>query len=329
MSLAGPKTVLLHFLCLVVFAGVTVAQQDIKGLPPLAKMTVRVISEQGEPISDATVAIRFREAVTFNKNAWSTGKTDSKGIYVSEGRHNDMRLNASVGKEGFYGSGTSWIVFNDIVLGKLQPWNPVAEVILRPIGNPVALYAKRVQTEIPVLERPCGYDLEKGDWVAPYGHGVMPDFIFTAQREYRSRNDYEIRVKLSFSNPKDGFVKTIFPEIGKDSAFRWEREAPQAGYEQPVLLREAVHGNVFIDSFKEDDAYFFRVRAVGDNSGITRGNYGKISGGLRLYGANSKTCILRFFYYFNPISQDRNIEWDMKKNLFTGLKREEVPVAPY
>lgn len=315
-------------LCLFAFAGVALAQQAGKGLPPLAKMTVRVISEQGEPISDAIVTIRFREAVAFNKNGWSIGKTDSQGNYVAEGRHNDMRLDASVGKEGYYGSGTSWIVFNDLVLGKLQPWNPVAEVSLRPIGNPVALYAKRVQTEIPVLERPCGYDLEKGDWVAPYGHGMIPDFIFTAHRQYTSRNDYEVRVQLSFSNPKDGILKTFFPKIGKHSAFRWEREAPQAGYEQPVLLREAVHGNTFIDSFKEDDAHFFRVRAAGDNSGIT-GNYGKISGGLRLYGANSQTCILKFAYYFNPISQDRNLEWNMKKNLFTGLKRDEVPVAPY
>lgn len=315
--------------CLVILVGVAVAQQAGPLLGPLAKMTVHVVDEKGEPVPDATVTIRFFEDRTNVRKSWSIGKTDKQGKYTAQGRHRDVNLDAAVEKEGYYEGGTDGVDFKDVVLGKLQPWNPVAEVILRPIVTPVALYAKRVQTEIPVLDRPCGYDLEKGDWVAPYGHGMASDFIFTAQREYTSRNDYEVRVQLSFSNPKDGVLKTSFPKIGKDSAFRWEREAPQVGYGQPVLLREAVHGNTFIESFKEDDAHFFRVRAAGDSSGITRGNYGKISGGLRLYGANSQTCILRFVYYFNPISQDRNLEWDIKKNLFTGLRREEVPVAPY
>lgn len=44
---------------------------------------------------------------------------------------------------------------------------------------------------------------------------------------------------------------------------------------------------------------------------------------------HSKTCIISFFYYFNPTSLDRNLEWDMKKNLFSGLSDYEIPVAPY
>ena len=32
--------------------------------------------------------------------------------------------------------------------------------------------------KIPVFERPIGFVLQKGDWVAPYGIGATNDFIF-------------------------------------------------------------------------------------------------------------------------------------------------------
>ncbi len=320
------KTKLL--LCLFALVGVAVAQQVGPVSSPLAKMTVHVIDEKGEPVPDATVTIRFEEDRTNRRKSWSIGKTDKQGNYSAEGRHRDMYLGAVVDKEGYYHGGPPGVVFNDLVLGKLQPWNPVAEVVLRPMVKPVPLYAKRVETEIPVLDQPCGYDLEKGDWVAPYGKGTARDFIFTAHREFKSRNDFEVRVEMTFANPKDGILKTELPFL-KGSVFRWERLAPEAGYEQRVQIRHAALGGKVTESFKDDDAYFFRLRTAEDGSGVIKANYAKISNGLRLSGMYSNPPKIRFFYYFNPTSLDRNLEWDMNKNLFTDLKRKEIPVAPY
>ena len=66
-----------------------------------------------------------------------------------------------------------------------QPWNETYTTILRPISKPVALYAKKVQTDVPALDQPCGYDLEAGDWAAPYGKGFKSDFIFKSSSRFQ------------------------------------------------------------------------------------------------------------------------------------------------
>lgn len=220
-------------------------------------MTVHVVDEKGEPVPDATVTICFFKDRTNVRKSWSIGKTDKQGNYTAQGRHRDVNLDAAVDKEGYYHGGTDGVDFKDVVLGKLQPWNPIAEVVLRPMVKPVPLYAKRVQVEIPVLDQACGYDLEVGDWVAPYGKGTTPDFIFTAHREFKTRKDYEVQVEMIFANRGDGILKAKLPKIGKQSVFRWEREAPEAGYEQGSKFINAVHGGAHIKSYKEDEALFF------------------------------------------------------------------------
>jgi hypothetical protein len=42
---------------------------------------------------------------------------------------------------------------------------------------------------IPKFNKPIGYDLEKGDWVSPYGKGLINDFIFTMNVVDRSYRD--------------------------------------------------------------------------------------------------------------------------------------------
>lgn len=323
---------------LFVLVGFAVAQQAGQGILPLAKMTVHVVGEQGEPIPGATVIIHFRAASSSGQKSWAIGKTDDQGSFAAEGHHVDLGLDASVEKEGYYEGGTDVVRFNDLVLGKLQPWNPVTKVVLRPVGKSVALHVKRVQTEIPVLNLPCGYDLEKGDWVAPHGKGTTRDFIFTAHREYRSRKDFDARVELTFANPRDGVVKTSFPEIAKDSVYRWERETPDIGYASlhqiSFISREYPSHVDRKTSFRldktgqPDGGYFFRVRATEVDGRLISANYGKIPDDIAIDPRDSKTCYVGFTYYLNPTSQDRNLEWNPKKNLITGLKSEEVPLWP-
>jgi hypothetical protein len=53
-----------------------------------------------------------------------------------------------------------------------------------------------------------------------------------------------------------------------------------------------------------------------------------VDGDIRLDPINSKTRILLFTYYLNPTPNDRNLEFDPKRNLFTNLKDEERVTAP-
>ena len=262
------------FICLGALLGIAAAVQQV--VWPQAKLTVHVIGEQGEPIPGADVTISFREKLS-DQNAWAVGKTDPDGNFTAEG-HSDKRLGGFVRKAGYYDSGTGWTIFKDPVLGKWQPWDTVTDVSLRPVGNPVALYVKRVKVEVPVLDQPCGYDLEKGDWVTPHGRGLNPDLIFKVLRDYKDRSNFKAEAQMTFAQPLDGVVRMTAPAYARKSAFCWERWAPEKGYATPDAIRftsqdRATHVErkmTFDDTKDREQGYFFQVRTVAETDGSSR-----------------------------------------------------------
>ena len=88
-------------------------------------------------------------------------------------------------------------------------------------------------------------------------------------------------------------------------------------------------GKFFELDEREDRNYFVRVRTVLDQQGkIVSALYGKIDGDIRFSPIRSKTCSLMFTYYLNPTPNDRNMEFDPKRNLLTGLKDAEKVDVP-
>jgi hypothetical protein len=299
---------------------------------PQAKLTVRVLDEQLHPVEHASIRIGFSEKLS-DKEVFTEALTGPSGEFSAEG-FSPARLSADVRKDGFYLSGSPFVVFTNAEEGRWQPWNPTVEIIMRPVGKSVALYAKTVHTQIPILDQPCGYDLEAGDWVSPYGKGMKKDFIFTIHQKWRGNYDYDVQGELMFKNPLDGLMETSIPDIGKNSVFRWERLAPGNGYEPKFQLQNTWYpsgsGKKPVRSFKSPDVwdgYFFRVRTVEQDGQIVSTHYGKIRGGIAVYPNDPKPKIA-FTYYFNPTPNDRNLEWDQKRNLFGGITDMETPREP-
>jgi len=297
---------------------------------PTAKITARIIDETGAPVVGANVRLAFSRAMDDNAVVNVEGRTDAQGEFAGEG-HCRGDFGASVSKERFYFSGLNVSKFTNAIDGKWQPWNPICETILRPMVKPVALYAKIVKLRIPKLDKPCGFDLEASDWVAPYGKGVKSDFIFTLHQEDRGMQDYDVLGELTFKNPLDGLQEVSQPVV-KYSVFKWERQAPESGYQTKFQLQNSWHkGNGITRSFKFGngiwEGYFFRVRTVEQDGKIVSAHYGKIRGGIEVF-PNDPNPKIDFTYYFNPTPNDRNLEWDMKKNLFGGLKDMESPREP-
>lgn len=159
--------------------------------------------------------------------------------------------------------------------------------------------------------------------------GSASDFVFTLNRRYAGLHDFAVKVELRFSNPLDGIQLAELPASGRYSRFKWPREAPENGYQPTFVSSSNGKPNYGITlSAKDSDAYFFRVRTVEQNGRIVSALYGKISGGLALAPMHSKTCKIQLTYYLNPTSLDRNLEWDPKRNLLTGLKDDEQPREP-
>lgn len=300
---------------------------------PQVTVTAQVMDELAVPIAGASVKFIFGDAHNANAIIKLGGVTDSAGRFTGTG-YSDGTFGASVTKEGYYVSGVSAPPLIDIVNGKAQ--SVIGTSVLRPIGKPVALHAKRVQTEIPILNDPCGYDLEKGDWVSPHGRGEHSDLTFTARRDYKDWFNFTVEAEVTFAQPLDGFTRMKAPAYARNSIFRWERSAPETGYTAPHAIRFIMRDpklNQFPERTFEinkdrEQGYFFRVRTVEENGRIVAGNYGKITGDIEIEARNSKTCLVIFTYYYNPTSLDRNLEWDPKRNLLQGLSREETPTDP-
>jgi hypothetical protein len=92
------------------------------------------------------------------------------------------------------------------------------DITMRQIKTPIPLYGKVVSRAIPEQNKPIGYDLEIGDWVKPYGKGVIGDFFVSYSKEmfgYGDGETYESRLQRMLerhkSNPraKKNYLETV------------------------------------------------------------------------------------------------------------------------
>lgn len=284
-----------------------------------SKVTVKVVDEENIPINQADVEIIFSKArskplgkgwgniVDYHK---IKGQTNTDGIFAASYTTN-MNIPVLVSKSGFYDS-SGGISFNE----SGQADKEIVRLVLKRKRNPVSMYAKRTDAmKIPAFDQHIGYDLDVGDWVAPYGKGKANDFIFVFKSKVNAWNDYECSFVLTFTNEKDG-IQEYHPDKENRSAYKWPFEAPTNNYKNMLskfILN--VPGKTVKTNFKKSDEirYIFRVRTTTDKEGkIVSANYGKIKGEISI----SRNGYVDFSnYYFNPHG-NRSLEFDTDKNLF-------------
>jgi hypothetical protein len=69
------------------------------------------------------------------------------------------------------------------------------------------MYARSVETRIPVEAENFGFDLMLGEWLPPYGNGKVPDFVFRVDRTINAETDFSAALTLSFSNPGTALLR--------------------------------------------------------------------------------------------------------------------------
>ena len=133
---------------------------------------------------------------------------------------------------------------------------------------------------------------------------------------------YDFTNEIEFPGEGNGVYEESFE--GRNCGIRF-RAAPSSGYAHRKKLcigyRKRVMGpNVFGEYYSDRDenrCYCFRIRSKYDDKGkLVEAYYGKIYGDFKFSGhLRSGFDGVEFYYYLNPTSLDRNLEWDMKTNL--------------
>jgi len=315
---------------LVLLMSLSVLAED-QGSRPEAQITFQIETDEHQPVAGAEVRMGTfdhnvpGESFGTDVSANTSGTTDDNGSVTLSMPSLDGKFGYGATKSGYYKSLGDYYEFKAPIDNKWQPWNPTVGVILKPIINPIPMYARKVgdvtaPLTIPVFGKPIGFDLLDADWIAPYGKGNVADLIFTFTEVVpyvTVQKAFDIKLTVSFSGIEDG-IQAIKAPVNRGSELRLPRYAPQDGYQSTLVkeIKRRGEGQPLDSGTQEDQNYFFRVRTVTDNNGkIKSALYGKIDGDILFWGNRR----LRFCYYLNPIPNDRNMEFDPNKNLFRRL----------
>jgi hypothetical protein len=330
------KTLAFFISALVGTAG-ALGQAPAEGVRYLAQMTFQVSDDFGRPVPNAEIAMstfyQWERGEGFGRDISRifTGITNAEGLVTIQCE--SLRGDFSYGpgsKAGYYAGGDGKHRFTKVKDGRWEPWNPTAKILMKPVVNPIPMYARKIgfglPIEIPALNKPAGFDLMVGDWVAPHGKGKSSDLVFTLNELVpftKSNKPFDYVLAVIFTNEGDG-IQSVFSE---KSALRTPRHAPEGGYAPKLEKQMAIfaEGKPMKYETREDQNYFFRVRTVLDEQGrVKSALYGKIAGDIK-FGVNR---VLVFNYYLNPTSLDRNMEFDPAHNLFPRLRSLEEVKEP-
>ena len=334
----------------------------LPALADTAKVEVAVLDDDtGLPIEGVRVTGYF--TVDIGWRAWTESSvpnkaealTDKRGLCSVSGKTNCGKVGCWVENppNGYYCPPRGWghAYTSKDLHGVWQPDNLVATVRLQRVEHPIPLCVKRV--ELRDYERGIGgfdgtnsvlkFDLMKGDWLPPYGKGEVADMRIDTRvdrtgtvRRFLPQDgqwgvlqfyDFVARVELH-----DGDY--LLPEVISASAGIKIRSAGKEAVARSITRTKGKRKQVdknkdwrceyFSDS-NPDRCYTFRIRTRrNDKSELVEAYYGKIYGDFEFEGDDKKGLIgVKFLYYLNPKSLDRNLEWDMKTNLCPTAGKHE------
>lgn len=244
------------------------------------------------------------------------------------------------------------------------------QITLREVKKPIALNAKNVELSAPAFDQWIGFDFQKGDWVRPWGTGVVNDldFYFTRRFDGFRMAQEKFRIPINSDVPEEELQLTygkwsgelklrvpvekggIYREKERYQAFakqspsveyvrekHWEMRlphlAPEQGYQEEPLIWNKSYPAASPPNEDPLVGYFLRTRVKLDTGGeIISANYAKImTSDAKYHGSDiyfDPRGKVSFTYYFNPTSNDRNLEFNPEKNLFQGLTEKEKVLLP-
>jgi hypothetical protein len=126
---------------------------------------------------------------------------------------------------------------------------------------------------------------------------------------------WEGTLEISFPEEKEGII-SIVEAFMPNSLLKMPHLAVGEGYGPSYSMESsnfATSEKTHFSKVNEEKGFFVRTRVVLDRQGnIESANYAKIYGDI----AFDPRGVVSFSYYFNPVVNDRNLEFDPEQNLF-------------
>lgn len=289
------------------------AYLDARRSGALARMQIHIVDDLGHDVPDAEVNVfmgmNFRPQGHYLK-----GVTDTKGIYVAEGKTCGDEVVIDVAKRGHYSS-VKKLCFaemgaeHDVKNGKWQPFDEVENIILKRIVKPIDLIVFDKLIDVAQTNVWLGFDMERMDFVKPNGNGNNVDFQIKVEWDglpaWESKScSAEIRF------PGDGTGGSYAKNVS-ESAFPYTYVAQSDFFYAERLVRVVDrNGDPHTTKipFVKDSALVTRTRCVIDEEGkIKAANYGCIRR-FEIGPSRRGVALLRLTYVFNPTSNDTNLE---------------------
>lgn len=299
-------------------------------------LTLKVGDDIGRALVGAQATITFLDIR--GKEHPHTGLTDANGEF---GASTEMTIQAflQASMPGHYAALVRSSDYYRIPIGKAT-----VPVVLPRVLQPTPLHALRLDyLELPVQDQWLGYDLQVADFVPPHGKGKAADIRFKYRGEFmgylvegpklesarelsrvsaqrggrtfteedfkRSAGKWRGALEVSFPSEKEGVI-TETERYWFYGQLRLPHLAPEDGY-APALRYEATTNEPRPEPRRV--GYFLRTRVQLDADGeIISANYAKIYDDIRFDARGS----MSLWYYFNPMPNDRNLEFDPARNLF-------------
>ncbi len=284
------------------------------------KMTVKVVDEEGMPVSNAVAGAYFRKSFGQEWGKTIDKLTDENGIVVVEERTSDIVFTHAT-KDGYYRGRNEYFATKGYKLDgdKWLPWDVTNTVILRKIKNPVPMYVGTYECIIPV-DTYVEFDCEKTDLLPPYGKGEVADFKMMVKAPEGMPSESKRILYLSAITDNAGFM---IKKQYINSEFKTEFSAPYDGYNKEVVSTNVFKINQFRGAYDTDEYIIFKSRVVVDENGKeVSASYGKFFDRFQFSWLISdlKNAKIRFSYYFNPVANDRNLEYDRINNLINDKR---------
>ncbi len=270
------------------------------------KMTVKVVDEDGMPVSNAVAGAYFRKS--FGKEYGETVDklTDEDGIVVVEERTSDIVFTHAT-KDGYYRGRNEYFATKGYKLDgdKWLPWDVTNTVTIRRIKKQVPMYHRVDDLNVP-HDAESGmlfFDLMLGDWVKPYGNGEVTDLVATFKKIGQSKSTKRVTVE-DFS----------FEFVGESNGFYIKKKVPNS---ELATEHEASLVNIYTNKMEvkkgyellqEEEYFVFRIRSkMDEDKKIISAYYGVCSDYFYIPYLSGG---LSFRYSININENERSLEYD-------------------